>query len=476
MITKLLLTKPLAHRATQSVRLILCPLGLLTWLLLTLLVLTATGCGTTVAVPPTATVVPFPTFTLTPIIKPTVTPVAVSPLPTGLVTGHDQQLWIAYNARGLLWLWQEGTNRQVTTVDDDSPIAISPDQQWIAFQREGGLWAVTADGKQERLLVSADTITDLPTTQPELARHLHHFAWLPHSHRLLWTTSLHTPAVVDAATLVGPNYFLGLTHDLYSVDVDTGRIEPLAPADHGGIFYPSPDGAWIVVVAPRQISLLRADGSERQLLLNIPEIFTYSESPFYAKPLWAADSQSLVVVIPPKDALAPAPDPTTIWQLWTDGRAPTQLAQLVTGIMTVSIAPDLTRIGYVSRLNAQAPLTFHLATIDGTDNQIFHTDMGGGFGEWLPDSAHFVYQADNGATTYLGHIDGRPALTLDKQAMRSCLWLDAKRFLFVPYSTGLWLGKIDESGAVETQPIGEGATTFDFVNLPPTVSALPSLH
>lgn len=454
------------------------------WLLLALLWPAATGCRTTAAAPtPTATVVPFPTFTSTPIIEPTATPIAASLLPTISATVDDLPLWIAYNAEGSLWLWQAGASRKLTTVDADSPLAISPDRRWIAFRREGSLWVITADGELELLLMSANAIADLPTAQPDYPRRLHHFAWLPHSHRLLWTTSLHTPAVVDPESVVGPNYFLGLNHDLYSVDVDTDHIAQLALPGNGGIFYPSPDGAWIAVVTPRLISLLRADGSGRQHLLEVAEILTYSESPFYAKPLWAADSQSLVVEIPPKDALALAPEPTTIWHLWTDGRAPTQLARIVTGDMTVSISPDLTRIGYdslLARTDAQAPLTFHHANIDGTANRIFHKDIGGGFREWLPDSAHFVYDAQNGGATYLGHIDGRPAISLGSQAMQSQVWLDAKRFLFIPYSStpdviaGLWLGVIAESGVVETRLLAEGATTFDVVHLPPMVTVPPT--
>ena len=234
------------------------------------------------------------------------------------------------------------------------------------------------------------------------------------------------------------------------------------------------------MVTPRQITLLRADGSEQKPLLDVPEVFTYSEAPFYAKPLWAADSHSLVVEIPPKDALAITPKPTTIWQLWTDGRAPTQLAHFVTGSMKVTIAPDLSRIGYNGRLNAQSPFSMHLANIDGADNQIFHTGRGGGFREWLPDSTHFVYDAGNGGATYLGHIDGRPAISLGSQAMQSRRWLDAKHFLFIPYGTtpdetvGLWLGIIDESGAVDAQLLAEGVTTFDFTHLSPVVSAQPA--
>ena len=209
--------------------------------------------------------------------------------------------------------------------------------------------------------------------------------------------------------------------------------------------------------------------------MDVPEVFTYSEAPFYAKPLWAADSQSLVVEIPSKDSLASAPEPTTIWQLWTDGRAPTQLARIVTGSMRVSIAPNLTRIGYNGRLNAQEPFGIHLANIDGADNRIFDTDSFGAFREWLPDSAHFVYDAQNGGATYLGHIDGRPAISLGSQAMQSRVWLDAKHFLFVPDAMGLWLGTIGEHGVVKTHLIAASATTFDFARLPPAATALPTL-
>ena len=473
--------QPLAPQAARWIRSSRRLLGLLAWLLLALLGLTATGCRSTEPAPaPTATVVPFPTFTSTPISEPTATPIAVHPLPTALATAHNLPLWIAYNAGGSLGLWQAGANHELTTVDGNSPVVLSTDRQWIAFRRAGGLWAITADGKEERQLISSAVIADLPTKEPGWVHKVQDFAWLPDSHRLLWTTSLYTPPVVDAASVFGPNYFLGLTHDLYRVDVDTHQVAQLAAPGDGGLFYPSPDGTWIATVAPDRISLLRTDGSSERRLLDLPAIFTYSESPFYAKPLWAADSQSLVVEIPPVDRLAITPKPTTIWQLWTDGRAPTQLAHFVTGSMKVTIAPDLSRIGYNGRLNAQSPFSMHLANIDGADNQIFHTGRGGGFREWLPDSTHFVYDAGNGGATYLGHIDGRPAISLGSQAMQSRRWLDAKHFLFIPYGTtpdetvGLWLGIIDESGAVDAQLLAEGVTTFDFTHLSPVVSAQPA--
>ena len=252
-----------APQSARWIRLSLRLLGLLAWLLLALLCLTATGCRAREAAPtPTATVVPFPTLTATPILVPTATPVAVSPLPTALAAAQDLRLWIAYNAAGSLWLWQAGANHELTTVDGNSPVARSTDRQWIAFRREGGLWAITADGEEERLLISAKAIAELSAKQPDNPRPLRHFAWLPQTHRLLLTTTL--ARVVQPKDGLGPNFLLNLDHDLYSVDVDTGHIAHLAAPRGGGLVYPSPDGAWIAVVTAAQISVLRADGSEQK--------------------------------------------------------------------------------------------------------------------------------------------------------------------------------------------------------------------
>lgn len=90
-------------------------------------------------------------------------------------------------------------------------------------------------------------------------------AWLLFALLCLTTTGCRAR---DAASVIGPNYFLGLNHDLYSVDVDTNQVAQLAAPDDGGIFCLSPDGAWIATVAPDRINLLRTDGSGERRLWN----------------------------------------------------------------------------------------------------------------------------------------------------------------------------------------------------------------
>jgi hypothetical protein len=89
----------------------------------------------------------------------------------------------------------------------------------------------------------------------------------------------------------------------------------LLPHGQGGEFIYSPNGQEIAISTATSISLVHTDGTNRREVLTYPMVATYSEYSFYAMPIWAADSSSLRVAIPPADPLGEPRQPTTLWTI-----------------------------------------------------------------------------------------------------------------------------------------------------------------
>lgn len=389
---------------------------------------------------PSATETPLPTF-----------PHAPSPSPTLVRSTPDfpeslLSLRVAYIAQGKLWLWSMGESTFLADVDDTSyKVRISSDGNVVAFTRESGLWAINSDGSGERLLIGAEDFVKMEPSGPvELAQ----LGWVPGTHNLLLTTRV--------LTEIG----IFLSDDLRRVNADTLASTPWLSSGQGGRFAFSPDGKWLSLVTPTEIRVMGIDGSNYRTLLEYPAVAIPSEFEYYAHPVWAPDSRSLLVAIPPQDIYYEPASDFTIWRLPIDGSPAAVVSTLEaeTGQM-VYISPDLAKIAILYGSLSQQ-MTLHIASIDDSHDQVYAA-CDGLFIGWAPDSERFVCQAGN--SYQLGQLGFEPVLLTDKAS--GFAWVGPSNFIFMyGYSGGMEirLGFIGEPSITLIGP-EPGALYYDFM-------------
>jgi dipeptidyl aminopeptidase/acylaminoacyl peptidase len=410
---------------------------------LTIVTKELTRAATATSTPAMATATPsVPAPSSTP--EPTATPSPTAPAPardSGLSALERPVLQIAFVKAGNVWLWSEGQDaRALTSIGDVSDVKISDDGQIVAFVRGLELWAVNSDGSDVRTLVSVEDIDALAEPgDPELR--LYSFAWVPGKHVVAFNTRAHIE--------IG----LVLRDDLCAVDADTLEKAVLRPRGQGGQFTYAPDGSQVALVRSGTITLVDADGGNPREVFTYTPPVTYSEVRFYAQPVWAADSRSLRVAIPPADMFAEPSQLTTVWQVYVDGRSARLLASLdAMSFDQNAFSPDLESIAYLALPADTSPgsgagdlLITHL-TEGGT---VTHHRGVGQFYGWAPDAQHFAFlvrgqypQAWIGAPGY----DPVPVHADPAIAAIGVNWIDTNRYLYTtasPESRSLFVGEID---------------------------------
>jgi Tol biopolymer transport system component len=376
------------------------------------------------------------------------------------------------------WLWREETKEAVSLTKDGGVggVKISDDGEIVAFTRGDGLWMIRSDGAdgehptEERELVSAEEFAAIEPREAfgdEFATVLNYFEWIPGTHILAFNTRLRME--------IG----LTLNDDLHLVNADTLERATLLQSGEGGEFTYSPDGRKVAISTPGTISLVDADGSGRREVFTYTPVATHSEFQYYAKPVWAADSSSLRVAIPPADPFAEPSSPTSIWSIPADGTPASKIGNIATGQMKESFfSPDLR---YVAHLNAaqsdpeSTPMTSLLITsLDKGQAVTYYPQTDSGTqvtldsGEtitlypeatliygWAPDSLHFAfltYSSELPPQVQIGQlgVDATPIYS-DADAIIDVRWVDADRYLFLaqgPRGLDILLGHLQFGGLI----------------------------
>ena len=378
-------------------------------------------------------------------------------------------LRVAYIKQGNLMVWTEGGNPLTLTATQDAQrLKISPDGQYIAYVRQPAemvweLWVVNVDAAPTpRLLVSRDEMAALQAASPYPDAGGFDFdqiAWRPGTHELYYST---------VPRFMGPGYAPG--YDLRVINVDSGAKTTLLEFGQAGRFTFSPDGAQLALATPDQIDLINADGSQRRAaILTYPRVMTYSEYWYAPTPIWAADSASLRVAIPPEDPLASPAAPTTFWRLPVDGSPAVQLGSIPAVPFAWpdnAFSPDLNDVAYVAAVGdpAENQCELHLAAPDGSNDRLFASGQNLRFEGWLPDSARFVYADETGL--YLGDLLGSVSvISSAPQTIRQPAWLDDGRMIFVYDHNGsfeLRISDLNGSRHAFIDTLTEAYAAFDF--------------
>ena len=312
---------------------------------------------------------------------------------------------------------------------------LSDDGQWVAFTRSTdyihfSLWVVAFDGSGERELVSSDTLMTFKNHDDAIGVEPYIFSWVPNSHTIAFNTS---------PKFDGPG--LLVNDDLHLVDAETGVLTTLLTPGNGGVFYYSPDGSQIALVTPENISLINADGTNRRSnVLVYDSVLTYSEYAYYADPHWSADSSFLRVAIPPHDSMGDPTQPTTLWQIPTDGSAAGVAGHVNTAPLSgVTISPDLSFIAYVDYFSGDSdPMrNLHINTFMGTSDHIYSTGQIA-VNTWAPDSRHFVYTEYGANVTKFADKDGGEVLLFPSGPVTDIDFVDNTAYIYLKSDGTNW--------------------------------------
>ncbi len=371
---------------------------------------------------------------------------ASGPTPEPTRSAPEQSaVLVAFVKDGHVCLWKEDRGIEVLTdTGDVSDVRISDDGQVIAFVRGLELWAVNTDGTGERTLVGIEDIAAMVEPGDPGVR-LYNFDWVPGAHVVAFNTA--------AQLEIG----LQLYDDLHVVDANTLERTTLLPRGQGGQFTYSPDGSQIAIMRSGTITLVDVDGGNPREAFTFTPPVTRSEFQYYAHPVWAADSQSLRVAIPPADLFAQPPQLATVWHVYIDGTPARWIATIEAGSLgTHAFSPDLGHIAYVQQPGGSPETgrgTLLVTDLRNGDTVTYHRNVGGVYG-WSPDSQRFAFQAqDQLPQAQIGRLGSDPVPVHEDPdvAAVEVRWLDAGRYLWAtidPQGWTLYLGEIGGSSTV----------------------------
>ncbi|MDK1028896.1 MAG: hypothetical protein QGD96_06140 [Anaerolineae bacterium] len=385
-------------------------------------------------------------------------------------------LEVAYIKDGNVTLWTEGGNSiGLTNTGDAVSVRISDDGQVIAYLRNSNnsfpprheLWAVnTRDPTNARVLIRNAELETLKAASayPEaISLGIDRFVWQLGTHNIAYST---------VPLFEGPGYIP--SGDMRLVNSDSLVKTTIFEFGQSGLFTFSPDGTQLALSYPDHISLANADGSNlRPNLLTFPQVGTYSEYQYHPRPIWAADSNSLRVTIPPQNTLAIPTPPTGLWHIPTDGSPAIQLGNISTMAFAWpdnAFSPNLEHIAYANSVGALSDnlRELHIANQDGSGDIVFITGDALQFEGWAPDGLRFVYSINAGAQRgiYLGNITGGVfTISTAPETLTQMRWVDNSRFIFF-FKNGVVreLRISDQDGTrhafIDTIP--DSLTSYDF--------------
>jgi hypothetical protein len=419
------------------------------------------------------TQIPPPTAQPT-VPEPTSPPSPTSaPLPTTVVPLVPDTL-VAYTKNSDVYIWtlKDGPTR-LTDLHDVVSVRLTDDGTLVAFKRQDSndttlqeLWMVNTSGVPvPQVLVSTDELAALvppDAGSSVLGYGVLDFTWHPGTHELAYGT-----LILHEGPGFSPN------HDLRLVNADTMLKTTLFDTGQGGLFYYSPDGSQVALSNPQSLSLVNADGSNlRRDVLTFPYVITYSEYEYHPHPIWAGDSGSIGIAIPPHDPLNDPAPLTQVWLIPLDGSQPTLMISIPAipfAWPDTAISPDLQLAGYSTDVAGANPnqRALHIARLDGTNDRFYDSGESLEFISWAPDAMHFMYRVQGGANEglYAGGLTEMPVkLVADPHTVREIQWWDGTRFVYLVNKNDRWelhFGNVSGEDLALIDTIPDASPAFD---------------
>jgi Tol biopolymer transport system component len=206
------------------------------------------------------------------------------------------------------------------------------------------------------------------------------------------------------------------------------------------------------------LTLVNADGTDRRVVLRFPAGPTTSSSD--SQIAWLPDGSGLWAYVPDPSTSSdtdgtPAADGplngATLYRVPTTG-GEVQSAGRVDGSQAFW-SPDGSRLAY-TRAGKDGALELFLANADGANPLLYATLGNGGFVNWAPDGAHFIYTDDSGQT-YVGAPERTPQLLGKSISLFDPRWISSRQLLALHDTGTNWLlvTRTLDGDAVGLQPL-----------------------
>lgn len=410
---------------------------------------------------------PAASATSKPLTTATAQPATAAPATPGV------DLQIAFtDGQGNLWYWKSGKDPlQLTHSSDVYDFALSPDGSQVFFSRAvdfvaNSLWLINNDGSSEQEVMNPADFEAMERPAQSIGTAPSQLGWVPGKPIAAFSTDHY---------FNGPGFIAG--DDLRLVDGATGQVSTLLqPGKGAGMYFYSPDGSQIALVTPNQIDLINSDGSNRRpAVLKYENVLMYSESPFYAQPVWSTDGNKLRVIVLAHDRLGKPEDPSSVWEIPSSGGKAVKLLDFhLNGLGPgASISPDLQRLAYFQNVNTGGQQDLHIASLDGSKDDVYATGSLN-WVTWAGDSQDFVWtqygQVGSGRQTFFGRVGQEPIQLGSPQSPHDLAWVEGDRFLFLdndggtPPTWSLYLGTVGGANQLVAElPAGNGFPRFEFV-------------
>lgn len=388
------------------------------------------------ATPSAVDVTDVPTETPSP-LPPTETsePATATPTPAPM-GGTSIPPHVTYLKDGNLWLWNETDGARLlydNPVGEVTSADLNPHANQIAYIFDEMLHQIDTGGVHNVQLTTRFGLSDIHDTPGVV---VYRYGWMPDGVTLLYNTS----PPVD-----GHGFFT--SDNLWSIQMtDMINNVELLDIDMGGNFYPSPDGSQIAVVRPGQIDVIAADGSSLRTVFTHEQILTYSEAPYYARPVWSVDGSALYIVMPPTAYLDEAEPQSVVWRVSADGSSQAELGTIpFARFFTAVISAETQQIAHLRPIVNTTPtnlLAFTAINDDALADTVSTDIAADELGDWSPDGQHIIFTPTFAGTpqravaTTSGEVIG---LGSAEQAIVDARWVNDQQLIVVRQNTdGLW--------------------------------------
>lgn len=371
---------------------------------------------------------------------------------------------VAFVKDGRLLIWDEATGQTQIIFDSGDVIAVSVSDDgqvlgflrrsvvqlakdpWTSWREQSALWAVDRDGGNPRELVSSDALRSLLDAAENDSTNIPHMAWIPGTHRLLYSAWRYIVQAEGESHAVPEGLFL--------VDADTLSEAVLMPAGSTLRFVPSPDGQQIALLSPTGLGFINVDGSHlRSDALSFPEASLIG--PFLPTGVWTQDSGAFVATGSFER------DPMfnisfTLWKVPVEGSPPEALATIHrSDPRSVSFSPDGRWAAFAQHTDQEPSelagwsviaLPTGVGALAGPQN----LDLLFAGVQWSPDSRAFnrTMRELCPEASWDSEVCASP-LSFDGSAV-AVRWLDTSRFLFLTREPSvLFLITLDPSGVFD---------------------------
>jgi hypothetical protein len=255
------------------------------------------------------------------------------------------------------------------------------------------------------------------------------------------------------------SFGMGKQEDLWTVDLMGDLIERFPAGEGGGTFVILSND---VVVFGQTTAVVRAnlDGTNKETLIEFPNVLTYSEYLYYTQIQSHHDTQDAHTAIASPDSRIE--QSASLWHIPLQGQAePLSSVESIVLQSPIYWSPDGSKIGYVRNLYDE-PKVLILAQGDGGQPVEYAVKDVEKFLSWNSAGTYFVYVGKNYYA--VGQVGEEPLVVFlaEGKTAVSAQWLNDNAFIIALGSTENWDFRLQTAVGPATRLVsGSSTPVFD---------------